>query len=584
MIKSKKSIENLTPYKTDKYKQSWRLKLDSNENIYGTSNAVISAIKNFNPEDISIYPCYGKLVDKIAQKYNLNTDNIILTNGCDEALNILITTYLDNNDEILSYNPCFSMPDLYAEIQGGKVKKINYDDKFIFNKNTVLNNITTSTKIFYIATPNNPTGETVKASILELIIQEKPNTLFIIDCTYVNFASDVAFGDYLDLAKKYNNVAVVKSFSKDYGLAGLRLGFVVANNVIIKELQKIASPYNVNIIAISCAIAAMNDEKYFEEIKELNIQAKELLYQGLLEKGGLPHKSQGNFILCDFGDYADFYYNKLKNNGVIVRNYSKNSILATYLRITVPKIGGVKFILELLNKKDLIIFDLDGVVFDVRESYNSAIAKTFQHFAGYEINQQEINEIKNQGGMNCDWDAVQCLLLNHNIKVEYIDIINIFQELFYNPNNNTKEYLIDKEKLIISKEIFEELSKTYDMVVFSGRLKEEAIYSLKKFEIDKYFSYFVTCDDLPKNMLKPHPQGVLNILQHCPFKTIKYFGDSVDDIIAGNKANVETIGVISPGADFNSKVNNFKHLGAKYILDDAKNIIGFLEDCYEQTH
>ncbi len=578
MIKPRKTIENISPYETDKYQQNWRLKLDSNENIYGCSNNIISAIKNINPKDISLYPCYGAVTDKLASRYKVDYNNILITNGCDEALNIIVNTYINEDDEFLMYNPSFSMPVLYAKICGAKIKYIDYSEKFIFNPQDVKNNITNKTKIFYLATPNNPTGEITKAAVVETLIKEYENILFLLDCTYTNFAQYVAFEDYIDLAKKYNNVIVVKSMSKDFALAGLRFGFVISNSEIIRNLRKIASPYNVNAIALNCAISALNDEKKFYEIKEINIKARDMLFEGLEKLGFKPYPSEANFILCDFGPYCDFYYEKLKKNGIIVRNYPKNSIICNCLRITVPTTGGVKYILELLHKKDMLIFDMDGVIFDVRNSYTSAIRETFKHFAKKEISLDEVIKVKSKSGMNCDWDATKYLLESQGINVDIEDIINVFQNLFYNPNDKSKSYLIDKEELLINKKSFEKLSEKYDLVIFSGRLKDEVLYSLKKYDIDKYFYYFITSDDLPKNMLKPHPKGVLEILEHCPHKSIKYIGDSIDDIIAGNSANVEMIGVIPKGADSAIMTNNFRHLGVKYIINDIKDIVNFLEN------
>ena len=410
------------------------------------------------------------------------------------------------------------------------------------------------------------------------MIREYQNILFLLDCTYTNFAQNVAFEDYIDLAKKYDNVVVVKSMSKDFAIAGLRFGFIISDYEIIKNLKKVSSPYNVNIAALNCAMSALNDEKKFDEIKELNIKARELLHKGLKDLEFKPYPSEGNFILCDFGSYSDFYYEKLRKNGVIVRNYPKNSPIGNCLRITVPTLGGVKYILELLRKKDMLIFDMDGVIFDVRNSYTNAIIETFKYFSKQDISFDEVMKVKSKSGMNCDWDATKYLLDSKGFNIDIKEIISVFQNLFYNPKDKTKTYLIDKEELLINKETFEKISEKYDLVIFSGRLKEEVLYSLKKYDLDKYFYYFVTSDDLPKNMLKPHPKGVLEILEHCPYKSVKYLGDSIDDIIAGNSAQVEMIGVISKGADYNLMVNNFKHLGVRYIIKDIKNIIDFLED------
>ena len=570
MIEPRKTIENISPYKADEYQIDWRLKLDSNENIYGASSNVLSAIKNIDLSSISLYPTYGKTLDKLSQKYDIKKENILLTNGCDEAINVILNTYLNPQDEILSYYPTFVMPQIYGEILGASIKLIDYDEKFIFDYKKIESNISNKTKIVYIATPNNPTGEIVKASIIEILLQKFPNILFIIDCTYINFSYNATFMDYIDLVKKYNNIAIIKSFSKDFALAGLRFGLVLADFKIINNLKKVIPPYSVNTISLNCAISALNDEKRIEEIKEQNSLARKALFETLNEKGFKPYESEGNFIFCDFNSYSKFYYEKFKKSGIIVRDFPKSSNYSNFLRITVPKLGGVKYISELLNKKDVLIFNLDGIIVDSTESYLKTIIKTVEHFTDREISLKEVLNAKNLGKMSCNWETVKYLLSTYDKDIELSEIITVFFFFF------TK--YIDNEKLLISKETFVELSKDYDMVIFSGRLMDEVKYTLEKFDIDKYFYFYITSDDLPRNMLKPNPKGVYEILKHCPHKTITHLGSSVDDIIAANSANINVIGIIPPFTNENIMINNYRHLGVSHILNDVKNINSFLQD------
>ena len=107
---------------------------------------------------------------------------------------------------------------------------------------------------------------------------------------------------------------------------------------------------------------------------------------------------------------------------------------------------------------------------------------------------------------------------------------------------------------------------------------DEVKYTLEKFDIDKYFYFYITSDDLPRNMLKPNPKGVYEILKHCPHKTITHLGSSVDDIIAANSANINVIGIIPPFTNENIMINNYRHLGVSHILNDVKNINSFLQD------
>lgn len=583
MVKARKTLDNILPYETDFYKKDWRLKLDANENIYGCPNCVSSLLKNFPIEDVSLYPVYGDVIDKISKKYELNSNNVLLSNGCDEALNVIVNTYLDNDDEILSYNSTFSMPSLYAKIIGAKTRYIEYSEEFVFKKEDFEKNIQPQTKIIYIATPNNPTGETARASVLELLIKENSEILFVIDCTYINFSYSVAFEDYIDLIKKYNNVVLVKSFSKDYAIAGLRFGITLANDEIISNLKKVISPYSVNVVALHCAAILLNDEKRMEEVKELNAKARDLLFDELSRIGYKPYKSEANFVLCDFYSHSNFYYEKLKKNGVIVRKYSKNSPLSTCLRITVPKVGGVKYIIELLNEKDLLIFNADNTILNIENSVIEAIKKTVEYFLNVEIKKEEVIDTKSISGMNSNWDCVEFLLKHYGQNIEVNDIIPVFQNFYYNSSDKTKKYLIDNEELLISEKVLKELSEKYDFVIFTNKLKDELKYSLKRLGVDKYFYYFVTSDDLPKNMLKPHPRGCQEILEHCPHKTIKYFASGIDDVISANSAGIEAFGIIPATRDYNLMVNNYRHLGVKHIIGDIKNVKNFLEE-YEKNY
>lgn len=574
MISPRKIVENLPLKKREAENQNQRLKLDKNENIYGVSNFIINSIKNTDFDKINSYQNPDKLLDKLSQKHQRKKDNFILTSDCEDALNLIINTYLSEGDEILSYNNILSP---FIELQGAVSREIEYEKKYKFNIEEIEKNISNNTKILYFSTPDTITGELVRASLFNVLIKKHPNILFVINCSYINFADNVALEDYLDLADKYDNIAICKSFSYDYALAGVGLGFIYAQNSIIENIQKIAPEYPVNIFAIQSGCSVLNDEKYFNEIKLNNINARNLFCEGLSEKGFLPHPSSANFILCDFLDYSDFYYQKLKNNGVIVKRFDKNSQYSTCLRITVPKTGGIKYILELLNKKDILIINPDNVLLDTKESIDYAIAQTFKHFTGFSVSIDKIMHTKNLSGYNCAWDIIRYLLEEEGYYTELEDIINVFINFFYNPKSSKGDFIINKDKLLISKDTLEVISKKYDLVIFTDRFKMHLDYSLEKNEVDKYFHYKICADDLIIEHKKPNPEGLLKILKHCPHKSIKYMGSSVDDVIGGNNVNIETLGVVSAHCDKNIAINNFRHLGAKHIIENINEITQFLE-------
>lgn len=561
MIQEKKELQN------PNLQNPWRLKLDENENIYGCLDSTLSVIKNTKSEDISHFSNSEYLTTKFSSKYQINKNNILFTANQYETLDLAIQAYLKENEEILAYES-----EEFIEKHKIRVKKAKYNNRFIFNKDELLSNISYNTKIIYISTPNTQTGEVIKASKLEILIKKFQELLFVIDCSYVNFSYHSAFEDYIELTKKYDNVIIFKSYSYDFSLAGLNIGVTIASENIINRLKKVIIPNNINSIALNCALMCINDDKKIIEIKELNQKAKEYLSNVLTKQGFKTFESESNFILCDFGDYQDFYYNKFKNSAIITKKYSPDSSLSTCLRITIPTLGGVKYLAELLNQKDVLILSEEELIFNNDNSYLKAIAQTTSNFLEQKIDISQIIEFKKENNINCIFETTKFLLEENGIYVSTDEIIKKYKEIYC----DSYFKLYENDKPIISKETLEKLSKKYDLALYSNRFKNEVEYSLKKYDFEKYFCYFLFRDDLAQEELKPNSYGIENILCHCPSKNIKFIAPNIEDIIAANKAQVESIAVINPKYDYNTMVNNFKHLGVSQILnkiDDIENLI-----------
>ena len=571
MIKPKKAVENITPYSTPKYAQICNLKLDSNENPYGASKEVLYALKELTAAQISRYPHYGELVDKLAQKFNLFDDQILPTNGADEALNVIINTYLDKDNELLCFMPTFAMPKLYATSCLGKFRSVDYYAKWIFDADKLIENISDTTKIIYITSPNNPTGECAAVEDIEKILLNYPYIALILDVTYINFANNPP--DYYSLVNKYDNIFIVKSFSKDFGLAGLRLGVILSQSQNVEQCKKVISPYSVNAAAICAGIASIDNSEYEKYIKDEIKTSREALFEGLCEMGFKPYKSEANFILCDFGRYCDFINWKLENANIKVRSFKNSDVLKNCLRITTPRVQDLSIFFNALNKKDMLVFDLDGVIFDVSNSYRLAIKETFKYFANKEISDNEIQSAKELGGLNCDWDLTKYLLESHGVNICLGDIIKVFQNIFFNSEASGSKGIIDNEKLALDPQIFEKLSDKYDFSVFTGRPKVEAIYSLEKFGILKYFCKIISQDDIEKEMRKPHPEGLNRIKKETIYNDICYFGDTIDDIYAAVASNTTVFGV----AKQNTKTAKILlDAGAQNIINDISKLEEFL--------
>ncbi len=572
MFEEKNTLKNIKPYAIDEYYPDCSLKLDSNENVFGPSKRVIDGFKNLDLRRFNLYPCYGELIDILSSEFGFDRENFLLTNGCDEAINIILSSYLTEKDSVLAFAPSFSMPKIYSKVIGAQYFNIDYVSKWQFSLDVLLENLRPETKIIYLATPNNPTGDIIEPILIEEVLKKCTDRIILLDLTYVNYSR---FGEkpYYDLVKNYKNLICVKSFSKDYALAGLRLGFILANTEFIVNFKKVISPYSVNSMAVYAGINALLDKTHFDFVKNEVIKSREFLYDEFLKMGFTPYKSEANFILVDFGLKVEFAYRKLLRNRIIVRKFSDPK-MCRFLRIGIPSLSDAEKIVNALKSRKMLVFDLDGVVFDVSNSYRYAIQKTYEYFAGSKCSPSEMQEAKDMGGLSNDWDLTKYLLDKKGIKADYKKLVEIFQDIFYNPEKENSKGAIDNEKLILGPEFFSELSKEYDLCVFTGRPKEEAFYSLEKFGLKNFFDYFVCLEDVPCGRSKPCPDGLNKIKECCYYDDICFFGDTVDDIKAGCDASVKVFGIIPPNApDIDSTTKSLKSFGANGVIDDACKIL-----------
>lgn len=570
MIKPKKSIEDMNGYNVPLFEKDWDIKIDSNENNYGPSNKVIAALNNVEIKKISFYPYYGEISQKIADITGFNINNIKVTNGADEAIQSIIQTYLEKNEKLITLDCSFEMPVIYSQIQGGEVIKVPFEEKWTFPVNSFIKKLSDeSIKIVYLAVPNNPTGNIIDEKDLRRIIETAKNKIIIIDETYANY-SNITYNKFV---KEYDNVFSVHSMSKDYALAGLRLGYIISNEENINTLKKVISPYSVNAYAITAGLAALSDIDYFYKVRDEVNLSKEELTKLFSDLGAVVYKSYANFLLVDFKEKAEFVFNLLKKENIIVKFYKSHPVLKNHLRITVPTKTGIERIKQALKIKPALVFDMDGVLVDAGNSYRATIQKTYEQLTGKSITPQEIQDAKNLGGLNNDWDLTKYLLNKSGFEVSYEKITEIFQQIYWNDGKG----LINNENHLFNKELFNELSKDYQLAIFTGRLREEALYALERFNSKELFYPIITTDDIPFGKGKPDSYG-LNLMKDLTYASeYYYFGDTKDDITAAKNAGYKAIGVLPPQDKSDWLKDNLKSNGADYILNSVNDIKTILE-------
>lgn len=567
MVEPKKQLKNAEGYNIPP-ENKYSMKLDFNENLIGASPKVLDAIKKVELDKIKFYPVYSDLIEAISRYQGISEDMILPTNGADEALNYVISAFVEPDEHILSVTPSFEMSKIYARANGVELKEVEYQEKWIYPTFEVISAIDEKTKIIIVTTPNSPTGELIPDDDLQKIIYDAPHSLILIDETYAAYANK----SYVHLARKHSNVAVIKSMSKDFALAGLRLGYIISDSKNINAIRAIASPFNVNSVAAIAGKTALSDVRHMEMVKQEIQKSKKYLIENLSDIAKV-YPSDSNFLCVDFGEKAIAIHERLLLNGIKTKIY-KEGVLENHFRLTIPPLSQAKKLIDAIRVKNLIVFDMDGVLLDVGESYRLAVKKTFEYFSGQELPLARIQESKNLGGLNNDWDLTEHLLLQENIAIDKNLIIEKFQELYFGQNG---EGFIKNEELLICRNILRSLAKNHQLAIFTGRPRKEALFSLEYFGIRNLFSEIITMDDLDSDLQKPNPYGIFLIMNKLKPGNTFYLGDTIDDVKAATAAKVSPVGVLPP----QDKTGNLKKLlkshGAVVVLNNVNDIIKLRE-------
>jgi histidinol-phosphate aminotransferase len=296
------------------------VRLDFNENTVGCSPKVIEFLKTqLTPEKLTVYPDYTSVRKTLSAFFKVAEGELLLTNGTDEAIQVLINTYIDDNHEVIVLTPSYAMYRFYAELAGGAIKEVPYiPPKVEFPLQTLLQAITPQTKAILISNPNNPTGTSIDLAGLETILKAAPNSAILVDEAYYEFCGITA----LPLIAQYANLFVSRTFSKVYGMAAMRMGCLFSQAANVQFLHKAQSPYSVNMLAAMAAEAAVADTAYAENYAKEALAAREILGTGLTKLGIEQAPSAANFVLGYFGQRAIEVRNALRDKAILVRDRS----------------------------------------------------------------------------------------------------------------------------------------------------------------------------------------------------------------------------------------------------------------------
>lgn len=311
------------------------IKLASNENPFGPSPKAVAAMQkclsgvNRYPDAQGFY-----LKKRLAKYFKLKTDNFVLGNGSDELIDVLIKTFVEPDENIVTSQTTFLEYEIIASVNNRKVKKAPLRD-FKYDLETMLKLVDKKTKLIFIANPNNPTGTYVNKNEVEKFLNALPKQVIVVfDEAYDSFIDVLDYPNSLSYLDKKKNVVILKTFSKAYGLAGLRLGYAIADSKFVAYLERVRQPFNVNLLAQVAGLAAIDDQDFLKKTRRLTLEGKKFIYQELSKNDVAFVPSVANFILIDVGKDGQGVFKAMLKLGVIVRDMKQYG-LNNFIRLSI---------------------------------------------------------------------------------------------------------------------------------------------------------------------------------------------------------------------------------------------------------
>lgn len=344
--KPRQAIERMAEYRPPTSSRVGKERLDFNENTVGCSPKVIEALRKIaTPDFLATYPEYGRARQLMGDFFGLKANEVLFSDGTDEGIHILVQTYVEPGDEVVMPWPTFPMFRFYAEVAGAvPVPVALREPDLSFPTDELLEAIGPKTRAVLIANPNNPTGGAIGLDVVETVLQKAAGAAVLIDEAYFEFYGVTA----LDLLPQYPNLFVSRTFSKAYGLAGLRVGCVLSQAENITAMRKGQSPYSVNALGVACAVAAIQDLDYVEEYVAEVLAARKLLLEALDRFGVRHFPTEANFVLTEMGDRAQEVITRLRERDILVRDRSKER--AGTVRLTVGNMEQTEWLISALEE------------------------------------------------------------------------------------------------------------------------------------------------------------------------------------------------------------------------------------------
>lgn len=543
------------------------LHLDANEGAL-PPDSVLEA-KPDQPQ-IHRYPNKTGLEAILAERLGASSDQVVVTAGGDEAIDRICRAFLKPGRNLVTPTPSFVMIGNSARLAGAEVREVEWEEP-AFPVHAFIEAADARTGVVAVVTPNNPNGFVATEEDVRTLSAAVPQAIVLLDLAYVEFAED----DLSELALQLPNVVAVRTFSKARGLAGIRVGYAFGDSRWIGVLRAAGGPYPVSAASVAVAKASLSrGDEAVEEVVSSVVRNRSSLAETFRAAGVETAPSQGNFLLAEVGDGARFR-DAMAGMGIAVRAWPADERLKSRSRITVPSSTGdlrrLEEAVRTVERPEAIIFDVDGVLCDVRGSYRASIVQTCADF-GVEISQDDIVEMKSRGDANNDWIVSRRLLAEHGVDVSLDEVTQVFERLYQ--GSEGEPGLCNEEKTMVDRAWLEELGTSYRLALVTGRPRRDARRFVESSGFEGLFGAVICMEDAPR---KPDPAPVRLAMKQLGVGTAWFLGDTVDDIRSGRSAGVLPIGVVAPGEPVAEIEASLIKAGAAVVWTAATDIERWLK-------
>lgn len=507
------------------------LYLDANE---GARRASLMLEPERAAELARSYPELGPLTEAIAARIGRTVDEVVVTNGADDAIDRVMRAYLEPGRTLAVATPTFGMIPNYARIQGADVLELPWRQGWPID--ALREAAGADVGVIAMVSPNNPTGKVIDPATVIRVAGEFPGAAILLDLAYVEYAEPRIVAETASLP----NVIQTRTLSKAWGLAGLRVGYAAAAPEVADRLRAVGSPYPVSAWSAAVATDRLRGGEASVQAHVATVRReRDELYELLASLGARPLRSCANFVFAEFDDAARVQ-SGLRSVGVAVRGFDGR--MQNALRIGCPgdalAFTRLARALRSVMDPDAYIFDLDGVIADVTNSYREAIRRTAASW-DVELSPQEIADGKRRGDANDDWRLTRRLLADRGVDLPLDDVTKRFEDLY-------QSGLWREEGLLVCRARLEALAACRPIAIVTGRPRRDTRRFLETYDLAELFSVVVTRDDVTS--LKPSPEGIRQALDRLGVETAWYLGDTVDDIRAAAASGIVPVGVLAPGA------------------------------------